>query len=292
MNEVFKKSMEAAELAGQRFFLNVSSRFSGLHAGSRFGRNTGNSLEFVDHREYQPGDDVRHIDWNAMARSDRLTVKLFREEISPHLDILIDASASMNLENTRKYEAQMALATILKIAAVNAGFTVSCWVVKDQCVKVEPASLPVTQWREAECDFSGNVGQTLVAFPPQLRPGGVRILLSDLFWDQEPMTVLRQLADNAALMIVVQVLAEVDIAPQLAGNVRLLDSESGEAFELMADESLLRDYQINFTRHQEYWKKCCTKVGSVFSHCIAENFVVDFVPLELLRTEILMTRSR
>lgn len=292
MNELFLKAMADAEIAGQRFYLNVSSRFSGLQGGSRFGRNTGHSLEFVDHREYQPGDDIRHIDWNAMARSDRLTVKLFREEVSPHLDILIDASASMNLENTRKYEALMGMVTVLRVAAVNSGYTVTCWLVKDQCRRVEPANLPVSRWRGAECDFSGNVGRTFVSFPPQLRPDAVRVLISDLFWNEEPMSVVRQLADNAALLVIVQVLAQADIAPQLTGNIRLVDSESAETVEMVADEALLDDYQQNFARHQQYWKKCCTRAGAVFCHCHAENFVTDFVPVDLLKSEILLTRSR
>ncbi len=291
MNESRCKSLDAAELAGQRFYLNVSSRFSGLQGGSRFGRNTGNSLEFLDHREYQPGDDVRHIDWNAMARSDRLTVKLFREEVSPHLDLLLDASASMGLENSRKEEALFALAAVLRIAAVNAGYTVACWLAKDRCRRIEPAALPIRDWRGADCDFSGNVGQTLTGFPPTLHPSGVRILISDLFWNQEPQSVLRQLSDSAALLVVIQLLARHDISPDLSGNIRLVDSETGEVVELVAEEALLREYGSNFTRHQEYWKKSCIRSGAVFCQCVAENFLSDFVPVDLLRSEILMTRS-
>lgn len=287
-----RETVNAAELAGQRFYLNVSSRFSGLQGGGRFGRNTGNSLEFVDHREYQPGDDVRHIDWNAMARSDRLTVKLFREEVSPHLDLLIDASLSMQLDGTRKREALYAMTAILRTAAINAGYTVSSWIVKDRCRRVEPASLPIHDWPGNDCDFSGNIGQTLVSFPPLLRPAGVRVLISDLFWNEEPQAVLRQLSNNAALLVIVQLLAEPDILPPLAGNVRILDCESGAAVEVVAEEGLLREYQANFARHQEYWKRSCTRVGAVFTRCVAGSFLQEMVPEELLKNEILMARSR
>lgn len=289
MNEELKISR--AETAAQRFYLNVSSRFSGSSGGNRFGQNTGNSLEYLDHREYQPGDDVRHIDWNAMARSDRVTVKLFREEVTPHLDLIIDASRSMALENTEKAAALWGMAALLRIAAGNAGFSVACWLIKDRCRRVEPASLPIQQWPDAELDFCGNSGRTLASFSPGFRTQGVRILLSDLFWDQEPMAVLQQLAFRASLLTVVQILARADVSPDLAGNIRLVDVESLEAAEVVAGSSLLETYQQNFLRHQEYWKRCCTKTGTVFSHCIAEDFTVDFVPKELLRAEILMTRS-
>lgn len=291
MKEETQKVIEAAELAAQRFYLNVSSRFSGASAGNRFGNNTGNSLEYLDHREYQPGDDIRHVDWNAMARSDRLTVKLFREEISPHLDLIIDASASMNLVASKKAEALWAMATILRIAAINAGYTVTCWLIKDRCRRIEPANLPIVQWPDSELDFRGNTGQTITAFPAKFKTQAVRILISDLFWDTEPMSVLQQLSDRAALLTVVQILARSDVNPSVAGNVRLIDAETNQAVEFMANASLIEAYQKNFQRHQEYWKRCCIKTGTVFSHCIAEDFVADFVPVELLRSEILMTRS-
>ncbi|GAB4271922.1 MAG: DUF58 domain-containing protein [Candidatus Rifleibacteriota bacterium] len=291
MKDTDLKAVEAAEQAAHRFYLNVSSRFSGMSGGNRFGRNTGNSLEYLDHREYQPGDDIRHIDWNAMARSDKLTVKLFREEVTPHLDILIDASVSMNLENTGKSAALYAMAALLRMAAYNAGYSVSSWLIKDRYRLVEPASLPVSRWPDAELDFRGNTGQTIVSFPVRLKSQGVRIFLSDLFWDHEPMSVLQQLSDRAALLTVVQILAKSDVDPSLAGNVRLVDTESNEAIELMANSALIDTYRQNFNRHQEYWKRCCIKTGAVFTHCIAEDFTTDFVPVDLLQNELIMTRS-
>ena len=76
-------------------------RRSGLLGGT-LSQRAGSSLEFRDHRAYEPGDDLRHIDWNAYARTDQLTIKLFREEVTPHLDVVIDTSRSMDLEGTRR----------------------------------------------------------------------------------------------------------------------------------------------------------------------------------------------
>ena len=291
MNERNLAAVAAAEKAAQRFYLNVSSRFSGSSGGNRFGQNTGNSLEYLDHREYQPGDDIRHIDWNAVARSDRVTVKLFREEVTPHLDLIIDASLSMAAASEAKASALWGMAALLKISAMNAGYSVACWIVKDRCRRIEPAHLPIRQWPDSELDFAGNTGQTITAFPPAFKAQGVRIFLSDLFWDQEPMTVLQQLSFRASLLAVVQILAKNDIEPELAGNVRLIDSESRAAIELMANQALIDTYRQNFLRHQEYWKRCAIKTASLFTHCLADDFVRDFVPVELLSTEILMTRS-
>jgi hypothetical protein len=282
---------QQAESAGRRFYLNVSSRFSSSMAGTRAGLNTGNSLEYLDHREYQPGDDIRHIDWNAMARFDKPTVKLYREEISPHLDLLIDGSASMNLERTAKGRALWGMAALIRSAALNSGYTISLWIIKDRCQKVEPANLPFDKWPNTDLDFCGNTGKTLVTFPATLKRQGVRIFLSDLFWSQEPMTVLQYLTRGAAFLSVVQVLAEFDINPQISGNQRLIDLESRHALEVVADKSLLETYHTNFLRHQEYWKKCCVKTGTVYSMCHAEDFARELLPVELLRNELLLTRS-
>lgn len=291
MSDELRKTVEAAEMAGQRFYLNVSSRFSGLQGGNRFGRNTGNSLEFMDHREYQPGDDIRHIDWSALARSDKVTVKLFREEVTPHLDIFIDGSGSMALSGSQKEAAALSMATMLRQAAINSDYTIATWFIKDRFLKAEEINLPLWRQPEAVFNFSGNTGKTLTNYLPRLRPGGVRVLISDLFWNEEPMSVLRGLGDGAALLVIIQLLAEKDVNPALSGNVRIIDTETKETLELMAEDPLIQEYFRNFSRHQQIWKESCSKNGAVFCHCVAEKLVTDFFPHELLRTEILMARS-
>ena len=63
--------------------------------GDQLGRGTGASLEFQDRRSYVAGDDLRHLDWRAYARTDQLMLRLYREEILPHVEIVVDASRSM-----------------------------------------------------------------------------------------------------------------------------------------------------------------------------------------------------
>src|SRR5216117_3687480 len=63
--------------------------------GERLGANAGSSLEFQDYRQYSAGDDLRHVDWAAYARSEVLTVRLYREEVAPRIDIVFDTSRSM-----------------------------------------------------------------------------------------------------------------------------------------------------------------------------------------------------
>ena len=90
MNETYRQYLIDGERAGARYALTAPRNVPFGIAGSQMGKRPGSSLEFIDHREYQPGDDLRRIDWSGFARSDKLTVKLYRDEVSPHLDIVID----------------------------------------------------------------------------------------------------------------------------------------------------------------------------------------------------------
>src|SRR5215510_12918699 len=71
-------------------------------AGERLGSGTGASLEFEDYRPYTPGDDLRHVDWAGYARSEVLAVRLYREEVSPRVDLVIDVSRSMAVTDVKR----------------------------------------------------------------------------------------------------------------------------------------------------------------------------------------------
>ncbi len=75
--------------------LRTRKEFLGSHTGSYSSPRRGTSLEFADYRRYTPGDDLRYLDWGIYARTDRLYVKVFREEVDLFAYVFIDASASM-----------------------------------------------------------------------------------------------------------------------------------------------------------------------------------------------------
>src|SRR5918992_1640874 len=75
--------------------LRTRKEFLGGHSGSYASPRRGTSLEFADYRRYAPGDDLRYLDWGIYARSDRLYVKVFHEEVDLFAYVFLDASASM-----------------------------------------------------------------------------------------------------------------------------------------------------------------------------------------------------
>ena len=85
------------ELLARLDRLTILSRklFDGTLPGARRSKRRGQSVEFDDYRPYARGDDLRQLDWNVLARFDRLVLKLFREEEDQTLHLYLDASASM-----------------------------------------------------------------------------------------------------------------------------------------------------------------------------------------------------
>ena len=165
---------------------------AGFHAGSQ----RGVSLDFSDYREYHPGDDIRSLDWNVYARTDRLTVKLFHEEVSPHVDIVLDASRSMALQES-KSRALHGLGALLASAAAGGDCSWNAFGLGDQLFPLERGRDIPSTWQGLEFTAQGNPGAQLQDGAGQLKRLGIRVLVSDLLWEAEPLTVLRRFSDRS-----------------------------------------------------------------------------------------------
>jgi uncharacterized protein (DUF58 family) len=281
-----KRHLVEGERAGMRYALGVPRQAPIGVAGTTLAARAGSSLEFKDHRDYQPGDDVRHLDWGAYARSDQLVVKLFREEVTPHLDLVLDASRSMDLEDTRKGEAALALTGFLVAAAGNAGYSHSAWRLAAECRPVGNGTKGPSLWEELSFDHVGPPG----ALTPQWRPRGLRVLVSDLLWLGEPLSVLRPLADRAATTVVIQVLARADVEVPVGQSFRLVDSETDEVREIHIDAGTARRYREALARHQENWQRACRQVGGVFTSVVAEELLREWRLNDLVAADVLRVR--
>jgi len=286
----YRSYLIEGERAGMRYSLEPPRAASATMAGLQLGRQAGASLEFRDHRDYQPGDDLRRIDWNAFARSDRLTVKLYREEISPHLDIVLDGSRSMALKPSAKARAAIGLAAAFAVAAENAGYSHNAWLTREYVAPVDNGSNRPSLWQSLDLDFRGNPAESLTRTPPRFRRQGMRVLISDLLWLGEPLAVLQSLARDAASLVVAQTLATVDADPLKwaeRGRVRLVDSETDEQREIFIDDGAIRRYRDALARHQQNWRRACRQIGAVMVNVIAEEIVADWNLEALVKAGVL-----
>lgn len=283
MPVVWRTALEEGEAASRRHTFSLPRKALRGQNGTRAGTLSGVSLDFSDYREYHPGDDLRNLDWGVYARSDKLTVKLYHEEVAPHLDLLLDASASMNLPDTRKAEAALALAAFLSGAAENAACSRSVWRLEDRPVLFQEGKRPPSTW--AGFEFAEGAAHRAVA--GNWRALGIRILISDLMWEVDPRVILRSLSEKAALVIVVQILAANELVPPASGRYRLDNVEDQQHFDLRIDETIRQRYLDLLASHQAQWLEACQQTGAVYTRVTDEEFLGDFRLHELEQQGIL-----
>lgn len=283
----FREYLSEGERVGQCYALRLPRQTPRGAAGLALGQRAGSSLEFKDYRDYQIGDDLRHIDWNAFARSDQLTVKLYREEIAPHLDLVLDVSRSMALEGTAKERAALALTACLATAAANAGFGRAVWLMGDDFRLLPNGNAAPSLWGDFELSHRGSPAEALARGVPAWRPRGLRVLLSDLLWVGEPANALRPFTDGASAAVVIQLLAEADVHPPEEGALRLIDTETGQMREIHVDARIARRYREALVQHQNNWHQACRASGAIFSTVVAETLLRDWKLDELVAAEFL-----
>jgi hypothetical protein len=111
----------------------------------------------------------------------------------------------------------------------------------------------------------------------------VRVLVSDLLWPGEPLQILRRLRDGAAALFVIQLLARDDVEPPEHGNLRVVDSETGDESEIYIDSSIARQYAENLAQLQQSWSDACRQCGAHMTTLIAEDLETSLSELEAMQ---------
>lgn len=240
------------ELLAQLERLELTSRkvFRGRLKGERRSRRKGQSVEFADFRNYVAGDDLRFIDWNLFARLDRLFLKMHLEEEDLHFHALIDTSTSMTFGEPSKLDYARQLAAAL-------GYIGLC---RADRVKIEalgqPASRPApafrgraSLWRMQEhlrqmpADENVSLAEGVRNFCLRNPHQGILVLITDLMDKQGYEQALRYLVARNLDIYVVHVLSPEELEPQLAGDLRLVDSEDADEAEITVSRPLLDRYR-------------------------------------------------
>ena len=102
----------------------------------------------------------------------------------------------------------------------------------------------------------------------------------------DPLATLQLLSNDAAVIAVVQVLAESDTEPPQRGSIRLVDSESGELQEVFVDAATQKRYRSALARHQENWSHAATQVGAVMTTLVAEHVLENWDLSPLVEAEV------
>lgn len=257
----FPDSAETARLAvraraqAEVFALPLRERNWRGGAGEFAGSGVGSSLDFQDHRSYVPGDDPRHINWQAYARSGHYSLKLYREEVRPVVEILCEVSDSMSADPA-KAARTVELVHFALAAAERCGASASLLLVKGARWKaIERAAAHSGRWTEIARDLPA----TASSAPPgigetPLRARSLRVLVSDLLYPAAPEPLLRALLRAQGRALVLAPFAEAEAEPPWRGNCELLDVENGALQQRRIDEALLRRYAAAYRDHFARWK--------------------------------------
>lgn len=239
-------------------------------SGELLGRGTGSSLEFQEYREYVPGDDIRHLDWGAYARSDTLMVRLFREEISPRTEILLDASRSMASGNGMKPRLARQLAAVFALLSGRLGGRPAILPLDDG--PPNPLGLDGLE-RLSELPFEGRttLAELLSDHRVPLKKQAVRIVVSDFLFLHDPGLLVRRLAADASALWLVQVLSGWEAAPTPLGGRRLSDIETAGETDLVLDRRAIESYLERLTALQQDLLRNCRRAHATFVSLVADR---------------------
>ena len=253
--------------AAARFTLAGPPPRSAAASGERAGRTAGSGLEFREHRRYLPGDDVRHLDWAAFARTDVPTVRVFREEVARDAAVWLDGSASMGCDAGKSRLARSLAAACLAMAA-RAGDRATLHVLSESTVPSpcgEPAEvLDGDPFVGAASLVDLAAGRALPATGK-----GVRVVVSDFLFPHDADRLVRSLAAGSAAAKLVQVLSPFEADPPALGGRRLTDPEANEAAEVTLDAPAVAAYRARLRVLQDGLAGACRSRGAAFASVVA-----------------------
>ena len=273
----------SADFLNQLERLSLLSRrsFRGRVKGERRSPRKGISVEFSDFRPYGVGDDLRYVDWNVYARLDRLYLKLFVDEEDLCLHLLMDGSASMGFGEPSKLGYAARLAAALGFVGLVGLERVGVAVVRDRVAEgFNPARgrsqvLPLMDFLGRLRPGGGtSLNDGLAAYALRSREAGLAVLVSDLMDPAGYERGLKALLERRFDVHVIQVLAAEEMNPAFGGDLRLLDSETGEQRDLTLDGEALREYHERLRAFLDRAEQFCR------GNEIAYHRVVTDVPVE------------
>ncbi len=263
-DEAFLRKLERLDLVARKLR-------AGTLRGERRSTKRGQSVEFADFRLYSHGDDLRRVDWNVYARTERAFIKLFVEEEDRTVHLLLDCSPSMDWGDGAAHKltwARRAAAALGYIAL--AGLDRVSLATLGGGVAGQLAGQRGTRAFFRLLDFLGNAGAiagagdldaALTAYAGRARQPGPIFLFSDLLVAGGGKAGLTALAAHGYEPNVIHILAPDERDPALAGELQLIDSETGATRDLTVDDAALGRYRRGLADWQRDLASFCAGRG-------------------------------
>ncbi len=253
-------------------YLHIVARkiLSGQMKAERRSRTKGVSVEFADHRPYSAGDDFRFIDWSIFLRTDQLFLKLFEEEEDLHIYLLLDASGSSDFGIPYKWHylrrltaalGYLGLASLDRVFVIPLGATLPRGAGQQLSLRGKGKVFRLLSFLEGlKASGPTQLGSCLKTFAGSSRKRGLAVVLSD-FYDPTALAGLNALRYQKFEVFCVQVVSPQETNPELLGDLRLLDTETGRWREVTLTEALLRRYREAYGAWTSNLENACRQSG-------------------------------
>lgn len=237
---------------------------AGAMKGERRSTRRGTSIEFADYRNYTPGDDLRRLDWNIYARLQRPYIKLLEDEEDLAVHVLLDTSASMNWpeEHERidenKFVFGQRMAAGLAYTSLTSNDRMMLTAISDEGIKAfGPArgrgrGLAMLKFIDGlEAAGITDLNDTLTDYALRGSRPGLLFVISDMFSPSGHMDGISTLMGKGYEVVVMHTLSPDEIDPPLAGDLRLIDVETGAPQEVTIDGGMREIYM----QRLETWRE-------------------------------------
>lgn len=252
----------------------------GVLKGDRRSKKRGTAVEFADYRDYVPGDDLRRLDWNVMARLERPFIKLLEEEEDLAVHLLIDSSGSMDWPQDSAASDHNKLTYALRLAA---GLGHIALTTGDQLTVTSLSSSADRRWGPFRGSGSSvrlfqflaatratgitDLNQSLKNYALRVKRPGLLLLISDLFSPGGFKAGLRPLLARGYEVGLIHLLSPDEANPPASGDLKLVDVETGQATEITLDEPTRALYQARL----QAWQT------DIASYCAAR--AIHYIPV-------------
>ena len=255
----------------ERLGLVSRKRVANQVKGERRSVQRGASMNFVDYRQYVPGDDVSQIDWNVYGRLDSLVIKLFEDEQNVTVHLLVDNSKSMDWGEPNKLRLSLQLAGALGYVGLSSFDRVQCATFSDT---LGASFGPARSQREAhnlfaylnevkaaaETDFQAS----LKTYALQNRRPGLAIIFTDLLSHSSFEAGVRHLLERRYEVALIHVLAPAEVQPSIGGDVKLIDSETGRFVDVTLNQRALNMYRERYLAWTGAIEAFCSRHGILY----------------------------
>jgi uncharacterized protein (DUF58 family) len=235
----------------------VDGFVNGLHRSPDFGF----SQEFAEYRAYSPGDDLRHVDWNVFARTERAYLKRYRGETNSILTVLLDASNSMKFSShsvSKMDYARFTAASLFYLAIQNQRDAAGLIVFDDEIrTYIRPSTRQGQLHRllsgldQAEPHARTDFAKPLNHFQQFLRRRGIVVFISDFYDSPEHIVrTVEPLRFHGNEVVLFHVLDPREIRPEIGEPSTLIDLETQDRIEI-TPEYVRDEYRKKFDAHVE-----------------------------------------